>query len=54
MDDPVRIAAVRDHPSKPIGDAEALFRLGQQHHPAIGGDPAAIERGAHLLASHCW
>jgi hypothetical protein len=34
MDDPVRIAAVRDHTGELVGDAEAPLRLGQQHHPS--------------------
>ena len=25
-----------------------------RHHPAVGGDPTAIEGGADLLASDCW
>lgn len=44
MDDPVHISAVRDHPSKPIGDTEALLRLREEHHLAIRRDPSAIGR----------
>jgi len=54
MDDPVRIAAVRDHPSKPIGDAEAPLRVGQQHYAAVGCDPSSIEGSADLLARYRW
>ena len=54
MDDPVRIAAVRDHPGELVGDAEAPLRLGQQHDSAVRGDPAAIEGGADLLACNRW
>jgi hypothetical protein len=54
VDDPVRIAAVRDYPGEPIGDTDAPLRLGEEHHPAIRGDASAIEGSADLLASHCW
>jgi hypothetical protein len=54
MDDPIRIAAVGDHPSKPIGDAEAPLRLREEHHPGVGGDPSAIEGGGHLFAHNRW
>jgi hypothetical protein len=36
-------------------DVKAIGRrLGEQHDAAIRGDPAAKERGAHLLARYCW
>ena len=54
MDDPVRIALVGDYPGELVGDTEAPLRLGEEHHPAIGRDPSAIERGAHLLARYRW
>jgi len=33
MGDPVRIAAIRDRPSEPFGDAEPMIGLGEQHDP---------------------
>ncbi len=54
MDDSVRIALVGDRPGELVGDAEAPLCLGQQHHPAIRGDPSAVEGGAHLLACNRW
>ena len=54
MGDPLRIAAVRDHPGQPRGEAEPAFGLGEQHHPAIGAEPAAIKRGGHFLAGDGW
>jgi len=37
---------------KPFGKAQRPLRLGKQHHPAIGGEPAAIE-GGRSLATRC-
>lgn len=30
------------------------FRLGQQQHPAVTGQPTAVKGGGHLLAMHRW
>src|SRR5712675_998115 len=54
MGDPVRIAAVRDHPSEPLGDAEPTIGLGEQHDPAIGTDPSAVKGRGDLLAADGW
>jgi hypothetical protein len=54
MGDPVRIAAVRDRPSEPLGDAEPTIGLGEQHDPAIGTDPPAVKGGGDLLAANGW
>jgi len=52
--DPVLIAAIRDHPSKPLGDAEPTIGLSEQHDPAIGTDPPAVKGGGDLLAVNGW
>jgi hypothetical protein len=52
MDDSVRIAAVRDDLGESVGDAEAPLGLGEEHHPAVGGDPSTVEGGADLLARY--
>src|SRR5207244_7243479 len=54
MGDPVRIAAVRDRPSEPLGDAEPTIGLGEQHDPAIGTDPSAVKGGGDLLSADGW
>src|ERR1700676_5095576 len=54
MGDPVRIAAIRDRPSEPFGDAEPMIGLGEQHDPAIGTDPSAVKGGGDLLAADGW
>src|SRR5712664_2507689 len=54
MSDPALIAAVRDHRGEPFGEAQPPLRLGEQHHPAIGGEPAANEGGGHLFAHNGW
>jgi hypothetical protein len=54
MDDPARIALVRDHGREPRGDAEPPLGLRQQHDAAIRGDPAAVNGGSHLLARYGW
>jgi hypothetical protein len=41
--DPVSIALVRDLSGELVGDAETPLRLGEKHHPAVGGDPPTIE-----------
>src|SRR6185436_9814122 len=54
MGDPVRIAAVRNYPSEPFGDAEPTIGLGQQYDPAVGTDPPTIEGSCDLLAANGW
>src|SRR5215475_5130330 len=54
MDDPVGIAAVRDRPGEPLGEAEPTVGLSQQHDPAIGTDASAIKGGSDLLAANGW
>src|SRR5207237_8852531 len=54
MGDPVRIAAVRDRPSEPLGDAEPTIGLGAQHDPAVGTDPSPVKGGGDLLAADGW
>ena len=54
MDDPARIALVRDHPGELIGDIQPALRLGQQHDAAVGTDPSAVKGGGNLLAVDDW
>src|SRR6266851_407798 len=54
MGDPACIAAIRNHPGKLVGDAQPALGLSEQHHPAVGGDPSAIEGSGHLLARYRW
>jgi hypothetical protein len=49
MSNPALIAPVRDHCGEPFGEAQPPLRLGEQHHPAIGGEPAFIEGGGDLF-----
>ena len=44
------VAPVPDAACQRLGQAETAFRLAQQDEAAVGGDQAAIEGGAHLLA----
>ena len=48
------IAPVADAAGQGLGQAEAAFRLTQQDEAAVRRDQAAIEGGAHLLASDAW
>ena len=52
--DAVRIARIKDHRGKPVGQLQAPLGCSQQHDPAIRGDPAAVERGRDLLACNGW
>src|SRR6202035_5394569 len=54
MGDPVRITAIRDHSSEPLGDPEPTIGLGEQHDPAVGTDPSAVKGGGDLLAADGW
>ena len=51
MGDPVRIAPVGDYSGELVGDAQPPLRLRQQHDPAIGTDPSAVEGGGDRLAA---
>ena len=52
MRDPVGVAAVGDRGGEQCCDAQPPLGFGQQHHPAVRSDPAAVERGGDLLAVH--
>jgi len=54
MSDPIGIAVVGDHPGQLVGNAEPPLRPGEQHDPAVGSDPPAIERSGDLLAPDGW
>jgi hypothetical protein len=54
MDDPRRVAPIGDQRRQPIADAELPLRRGQQHDPAVRGQPSAVEGSGHLLAADCW
>ena len=54
MGHPVLIAAIRDHPSQPIGDAQPTIGLSEKHDPAIGADPPTVKGGGDLLALDGW
>src|SRR5438876_823547 len=46
MDDPARITLVRDHPGEPLGNAEPMLRLGEQHDAAIRANASNIKGGS--------
>ena len=48
------IAPVADAAGQGLGETQAALRLAQQDQAAVGRDQAAIEGGAHLLASDAW
>ncbi|MCY4499086.1 MAG: hypothetical protein OXC14_17610 [Rhodospirillaceae bacterium] len=52
MDDLYLIAPVPAAARQRFGEAQAALRLAQQDKPAVRGDQATIEGGAHLLARH--
>ena len=54
MRHPRRIARIVDRRRQFLGNTEALCSLRQEHHAAIGTDPAAIKSGANFLATHGW
>src|SRR5580704_7533103 len=54
MGHPVLIAAIRDYPSQPLGDAEPTIGLSEKHDPAIGADPPTVKGGGDLLALDGW
>ena len=49
-----RIAPVPQATGHKLGQAEAAFRLAQQHQAAVRGDQAAVERRRHFLATNGW
>ena len=54
MDHPRGIAPIGDARSKPFANPHPSLGLRQQQHPAVRGEPAAVESGGHLFATHCW
>ena len=51
---PRRVAPIGDLRSKSVGDPKAPLSQRQQHHAAVGTDPATVERGGDLLALNGW
>ena len=51
---PHRITPVGDHGGKLLGDPHPSRRLAEQHHPTVGRQSSAVERGGELLASDGW
>ena len=45
---------IRDHLGEPLGNAEPMLRLGEQHDAAIRRDPSAIKGGSDLLPLNGW
>jgi hypothetical protein len=54
VDDPRRVARIGDQRRQPVAQAELALGRGQQHDPAIGGQPSAIEGSRQLLAADRW
>ena len=54
MCDEIGIARVGDQSGQLVGDAKAPLGGGEKHHPAIGGEAPAIERGDDFLARNGW
>ena len=54
VDDLWLIASVRDAARQRFGAAQSALRLAQQDKPAVRGDLAGVEGGAHLLARDGW
>jgi hypothetical protein len=54
VDDPGRVTWVGDQRCQPIANAKLPLGCGQQHDPAIRGQPPAIEGSGHLLAANRW
>jgi len=51
MLDPIRCPRVREAARQPLGDAEPPLDLRQHQHAAVRGQPSAVERDVHRLAS---
>jgi hypothetical protein len=45
VDDPRRVARVRDQRRETVAEAELALRGGEQHHPAVRGQASAVEGG---------
>ena len=54
VDHPRRVARVGDQRRQPVAEAELALGRGQQQHPAVRGEPSAVEGGGHLLAADRW
>ena len=54
MQNPARIASIRDHGGELLGDAEPSGGLSQQQNAAVRGQASAIEGGCELLAPDGW
>ena len=54
MGDPRRVATIGKTARQSLGDAKPPFGHRQQHHPAIRGEPSAIESSCDLLARNGW
>ena len=54
MKDARGIATVGKATRQPIGDAKPTLGHRKQHHPAIRGEPSAIESGCDFLAPDGW
>ncbi len=54
MDDASRITVICHHRSQLVGQTQTPIRLGQEQHPAIRGDPSAVEGSRYLLAAYGW
>jgi hypothetical protein len=52
--DQCRVAPIPDTTGQKLRQAEAAFRLAQQHQAAIRGDQASVEGRRHFLAANCW
>src|ERR1700676_839908 len=49
-----RIAVIREQSRQRVDQAETPVRTGQQKHPAIGTDRAAVKCGGDLLLADIW
>ena len=49
-----RIAPIREHPSEPVGQAEAPISHRQQHYAAVRREPPTIECSCDFLGVNGW
>jgi hypothetical protein len=54
VDDARRIAPIREHPSEPVGQAEAPISHRQQHYAAVRCEPPTIECSCDFLGVNGW